>query len=216
LYYFKGNKERHFYLPRFKNNPGYREEILALQKRVESLHPTVEKEISTGEGWAKAKNEKFQQRAKGYSGRPIFIQRFINLLDGFVLVGIIGISAWITSNLPPGGVDAFEVGFTIGFFFSWFGLLGMFPVIGQILFWFIGRWLIGAISGFLFQLSPDKIFWDTPGPINRILSQFNIKPIHASFTDFLFWSILLFSVLISLDNAIGSLRRRALKRQIKA
>jgi hypothetical protein len=39
LYFLSNNKERHFYLPRFKNNPPYIEEIIAIQKRVESVYP---------------------------------------------------------------------------------------------------------------------------------------------------------------------------------
>jgi hypothetical protein len=37
LYYLKGNKERRFYLPKFKNSPGYGEEILAIQKKLEQV-----------------------------------------------------------------------------------------------------------------------------------------------------------------------------------
>ena len=213
LYFFKKKKERHFYLPRFKYNPPYIEEMVAMQKRVESLNPSAEGGISLGADQMKAKNELLQQRLPRFSGRPIFIQRVIHLLYSFVLLGIVGISAWITSSMPPGGIDVIEIGFIIGLLFSLFGLFGMYPVIGQILIWFFGRVGIRAISGFIFKLSPDTIFWDTPESVNAIFSQFNIQPVHASFTDFLFWSILIFSIIISLDNTIGWLRRRALRRQ---
>lgn len=215
LYYLKKNKERYFYLPRFKNNPPYIEEMIDIQKRVESLYPPAEGGVSMEADPLKAKYELLQQKVPRFSGRPIFIQRVIHLLYSFVILGIVGISAWITSSLPPGGLEAIEIGFTIGFIFLWLGLFGMYAVIGQILIWFFGRWVIGAISEFFFHLTPDTIYWDTPESINRILSQFHIQPVHASFTDFLFWSILVFSILISLDNTIGGLRRRALKRQMR-
>jgi len=214
LYYFKKDKVRHFYLPRFKDNPPYIEEVIAIQKRVESIYPSAEGGFSDEADQMKAKNELLQQRIPRFNGRPIFIQRVIHLLYGFVLLGIAGISAWITSSLPPGGIDAIGIGFVIGFIFSWFGMFGMYPVVGQILIWFFGRLVISMISGFFFHLSPNSIYWDTPESVNKIFSQFNIQPVHASFTDFLFWSILIFSILISLDNTIGKLRRRAQKRQM--
>jgi len=213
LYFHKNNKERHFYLPRFKNNPPYLEEILAIQKRVESVNPSVEGDISLDADRFEGKDELLQQRVAPFSGRPIFIQRVIHLLYGFEFLGIVGVSAWITSRLPPGGIEAIEIGFSMGFIFSWFGLLGMYPVIGQILICFFGRWGIGVISGLFFHITPDAIFWDTPQSVNIILSQLHLQPIHATFSDFLFWSILIFSIFITLDNGIGWLRRRALKRQ---
>ena len=213
LYFYKNNREHHFYLPRFKNNPPYMEEILAIQKRVESVNPSVEGDMPLDAESLKAKNEPLQQGVQKFSGRPIFIQRVIQLLYGFVFFAIVGISAWITRSVPPGGMEAIVIGFTMGFLFSWFGMLGMVPVIGQILFWFFGRWVIGFISVLFFQLSPDKIYWDTPELVNKLLSQFHIQPIRATFSDFLFWSILVFSIIISLDNGIGWLRRQAFKHQ---
>jgi len=212
LFYFKKDKERHLYLPRFNNNPLYLKEILAIQKRVESLNPYIEGDISLGADQLKAKNEILQQRVSQFIGRPIFIQRVIHLLYGFAFLGIVGISAWITSRVPPGGIEAIEIGFTMGFIFSWFGILGMYPVIGQILIWFLGRWGISVVSSLFFHIIPDTIYWDTPESVNKILSQFHIQPIHGTFSDFLFWSILFFSIIISLDNGIGWLKRRALKR----
>jgi hypothetical protein len=41
LHYVLNNRERYFYLPRFKNNPPYIEEIVAIQKRVESIYPPI-------------------------------------------------------------------------------------------------------------------------------------------------------------------------------
>jgi hypothetical protein len=49
LYFLNNNKERHFYLPRFKNNPPYIEEMIALQKRVESVYPSVVSEVPVGD-----------------------------------------------------------------------------------------------------------------------------------------------------------------------
>lgn len=214
LYYFKKDKERHFYLPRFKNNPPYIEEMASIQKRIESVISPSSIVDTIGTKPMQAKMDMAQKKVPRFNGRPIFIQRVVHLLYGFVLLGIYGISAWITSSLPPGGIEAIEIGFVVGFIFSWFGFLGMYPLIGQILIWLFGRWGIGVISGFFFHLSPDTIYWDTPESVNKIISQFHIQPVHASFTDFLFWSILVYSIIISLDNIIGGLRRQAQKRQM--
>jgi hypothetical protein len=198
------------------NNPPYMEEILSIQRRVESMYPTVEGNIALYADSVKATNDPLLQKVPSFNGRSIFIQRVIQFLFGFVFFGIIGVSAWITSSMPPGGIDAVAIGLNMGFFFAWFGLLGMVPVIGQVLFWFFGRWVIGVISGLFFHLSPDKIYWEPPELINKLLTQFHIQPIHATFADFLFWSILFFSIIISLDHGIGWLRRRAFKRQKNA
>jgi hypothetical protein len=214
LYFYKNNRERYFYLPRFKNNPPYMEEILSIQKRVETVYPTVEGNISLYAESVKEKDDPLlQNRGAPFSGRPIFIHRIIQTLFGFVFFGIIGVSAWITSSVPPGGIDALSIGLTMGFFFAWFGMLGMFPVIGQVLFWFFGRWVIGAVSWFFFQFSPEKFYWETPEVVNKLLAQFQLQPIRATFADFLFWSILVFSIIISLDNGIGWLTRQLFKRQ---
>lgn len=39
LFYYQKNKDRHFYIPKFKNNPAYIAQIVAVQKRVESNYP---------------------------------------------------------------------------------------------------------------------------------------------------------------------------------
>ncbi len=42
LYFYDRGKERHFYLPRFKNNPNYINEIVTIQKKVEANYPPAE------------------------------------------------------------------------------------------------------------------------------------------------------------------------------
>ncbi|NMC78240.1 MAG: hypothetical protein GYA59_02660 [Chloroflexi bacterium] len=212
LYFFENNKERHFYLPKFKNNPLYLDEIMAIQKRVEAPHSTEGGAMPPASGPWKAKEELLQSRVSRFDGRPTFIQRVIRLLYFFVLFGIYGISAWITHDVPPGGTDAVEIGLGMGFIFSLFGFVGVLPFIGQILIWFFGRCGIGVIAEWLFHLSPDAVYWDIPESLRGIFSSFHIPPIHATFSDFLFWSILVFSVLVSLDNGIAWFRQQALKR----
>jgi hypothetical protein len=36
LYFYRNNKEKHFYLPRFNYNPAYQNELSSLEKRIES------------------------------------------------------------------------------------------------------------------------------------------------------------------------------------
>jgi hypothetical protein len=55
LYYYKNNRERYFYLPRFKNNPLYIEEILSIQKRVESVYPPDEGDLPLDSNLSKIK-----------------------------------------------------------------------------------------------------------------------------------------------------------------
>ena len=213
LYFYKNNRERHFYLPRFKNNPPYMEEILSIQKRVESVYPSVEGNMSIYSDWVKAKDDPLLQKVLPFNRLTIFIQRVVQYLYGFIFLAIIGVSTWITRSVPPGGIEAVVIGLNVGVIFSLFGMIGMVPVFGQVLFWFFGRWVIGVISNLFFQLSPDKIYWDTPELVNKLLSLFHIQPIHATFSDFLFWSILVCSIIISLDKGVSWLRRRALTRQ---
>jgi hypothetical protein len=214
LYYFENNKERHFYLPRFKNNPSYSEEIVAIRKRVESLNLYTEEPKSLDSDRLKPQVELPQQKAIQFKGGPIFIQQVVHLLDSFVVLSIVGISAWITSGIPPGGIEAIAIGMVIGMSISLLGFIGIYPIIGQVLIWFFGRWGIGVISDLFFQISPDTIYWDSPESVNPILSQFHLQPIHATFSDFLFWSVLIFSTIISLDMIIGWFRRQGLKRQM--
>jgi len=215
LYYFEKNKERHFYLPRYKNNPTYMKEIFAIQKRVEPdlSPPNITENFGPNE--TQVKLALLQKNIPQINVRPSFVEQVIHWLYFIILIAIYGISCWITSTIPPGGIEAIEIGLIIGFTFSLMGFVGIFPVVGQVLIWFFGRWVIKSMSEFIFHLSTDNIYWDTPDPLNTILSQFRIEPVHTTYTEFLFWSILFFSVIVSVDNMMGILKRRAIKYQME-
>lgn len=202
-------RERRFYLPLFMHDPAYGKEMLALRDRIMGLsdQPSEVTQASPDDAMP-GKTERMQTGKFTRYLPPSPIERFIRFLYLLVLVGIFAISAWITSTVPPGGITAVEIGFSIAFVASLIGLVGLLPIIGQILIWFFGRAVITWAANLFTHLSTDDISWTTPDAVNVILAQFNLKPIHATFTDFLFWSVLIFSSLISLDRLIGWPRRR--------
>lgn len=212
LYYAKGRKERHFYLPKFKGNPTYMQEMTAIQKRVEAHLSVLTIENHSTTNISDVKQELLKQRRTNMSMTPHFILRVIRWLYFIILLGIYLISGWITSMRPPGGAEEFVSGFTISFICSLLGFAGMYPIIGQLILWFFGHWTIRAITGLISQMNPDSIYWNTPATVNQILAQLHLQPIHSTLTEFLFWSILIFSMIISVDNTLGWFRRRAYRR----
>ena len=213
MYYYKNGKERHFYIPRYKYNPAYLEEILKIQKRIESKYPPPEVILSADSDAIKASDQFYT--APHYRKLALLPERILHELIVFASLGIVAMNGLIFSNNPPGGVEAFIIGAGMGFAFTSLGFLGNFPLISQVVIWFFGRWVIKAISQFIFSIDTDSLLWSTPSSIDPLLSQFKINPIHASSTDFLFWSLLLFSVLISLQTIAGWLRQRLYSQQIK-
>lgn len=213
LYYDDRGKERHFYLPMLQYDPAYKQEMFTLKKRVEADYPAANAAMTAEGSETQAKLERLQTVRSRIHLRPNLFERFVRFLYFIILIGIFVVSCWIASNIPPGGITAVEIGFSVAFAFSLLGLLGLLPVIGQVLFWLFGRFLIASLSGLLFHISTDSVLWSTPGSVNQILARFNLPPIQASYTDFLFWSILVFSILVSLDCTIGWLRRRAINRK---
>jgi hypothetical protein len=215
LYYYSNNKEKHFYIPRFKDNPAYMEEILEVKKRVEVDYSPENLLDNPDTSTMQTKTAMLQKKIPRFNMRPSFFERVIRLFYFLILIANFSIGCWIASSIPPGGIQSVELGFGIAMAFSILGLLGLFPLVGQIIFWFWGRWAIKAISGFFFHLSTDLVFWDTPEAVHKLLAQFNIPPIHASYSDFLFWSTFVFSIIISLDNTIGWFKRKAINREMK-
>lgn len=209
LYYKnRRGKERHFYLPMFQYDPAYRQEMQALQAKVEGTgrQPSSVAGVSVNESLEK--NQRLQAAMSAKHLPPSPVERIIRGSYFLVLVAIFAVSAWISSSIPPGGIVSIEIGFSIAFVLALIGLVGFFPMIGQILIWFFGRAVITWTANFIAHLSTDQVIWSTPDSINDLLARFNLDPVHATYTDFLFWSVLLYSSLISLDCLIGWFRRR--------
>jgi hypothetical protein len=92
LYYLNNFREHHFYLTRFMHNPSYFEEMIAIQKLVESVYPSVIGGDFIEADPLKAKNDLLQQNIPRFSGHSIFIQHVIYSLYSFLILGIVGIS----------------------------------------------------------------------------------------------------------------------------
>ena len=63
LYYYEKNKERHFYLPRFNNNPPYLQIMKALKDRIEPpLTPSISSPNSEPQGMLSAKEALIKEK----------------------------------------------------------------------------------------------------------------------------------------------------------
>jgi len=213
LYYRRNGKERHFYIPLFKNNPAYAKEINALQARfasgvidqvgAQSKSQILERQFST---------DSTQISTTRHASPAIWsLQRFINKVMVLAIFVISGICAWICSTIPPGGFEPATYGFTMALLLCLVSLVGELPGIGQIVIWFLGRWVITTASGHLIGISSDSVTWNLPQSFSKILASYQIKVTHGTLTDFLFWSILGYSILISLSVVLGWLGRRSRK-----
>jgi len=209
LYYLKENKERKFYIPRFQYDPAYQREISMLHGRINPALSQANSVNDLDSNMTKIKMETLNKGTTRPYFRPSLFEKLLNFLIFVLIAGIFAISSWITYSIPPGGITSIEIGFSTASIFILLGLVGLVPVIGQVLFWFFGRIVINSVSGFVLHYSPDLIRWHTPEPINKVLGFFNIQPFHATFTDFLFWSIFLLSFLISMVSTIGWFKRKS-------
>jgi hypothetical protein len=210
LYYFEKNRERHFYLPRFKHNPAYIQIMMALKDRIEPpLIPSISSSDSEPQGTLSAKEALI--KAKRY---PRLLTRFVYKvlypLIAFSILAMVGTSGWITLSLPASSkIDAFAAGFSLASVCFWLAFCGFLPGgIGQVAFWFLGHPILRAIL-WLFQV-PD-VSWETPQVVNQLLGRWNISPIHSTLVEFLFWATLIISIELSITGIEGWLRRRAYK-----
>ncbi len=209
LYYMQKNKERHFYLPKFKYDPAYLQMMVALKDRIEP--PPVRPVSPTDgapQGMLSAKDALLKaNRRPGL--RPHFIENILNSLIAFSLLGMVAIGGWITLSLPGSSkTDAFSVGFSLAFLCFWLALCGLLPGIGQVAFWFLGQPVIRSI---MWLLQVPDVGWDTPPVANQLLARWNIPPVHSTLVEFLFWAVLIISIELSLIVVLGWLRRRAYK-----
>jgi hypothetical protein len=215
LYYYKNNKEQHLTIPKFKYNHAYLEEIDAIKKQIDASHSPLPAVKDTHTGGMPSKAEILQRSMSTYNLPLSFPERILHWLYFLVLIGVFTLSCMISNTLSMDNGESLAIGFNLAFAISILGFLGLVPGIGQIVIWYSGHWLITTFALFFFRIDTDAILWHTPGWVNQFLAQFHIQPIQASYTNILFASILLFSILISVDRTIGWLRRRTYQQQLE-
>ncbi len=203
LYYHEGNKKRKFYLPRFKNQPNYLDEIRGINAHLP--HPS---DMLASIGITKTEQEvKLDMLSAARSKNPIirFWNALVRNLGIFFFLGIIFGSGTICLQLPMPGLQAFISGTTGGFFCILISMVATFPILGQLLIWFFARkaiyivfWLIGIQS--------DSLILSTS--LNKIMQVILLQPGRIySLTDFLFWAIFILSIFFSMDRIIHWLLR---------
>jgi hypothetical protein len=215
------NKSRRLRLPRFPDRL-YLQRIRTLEARIEQLPsaPVAGSSTLGGEGpdaisseAIRQLNEKIRRAGAHRSFRPGPGEQFISILLGLSILAYFVICCWIATSIPGiGKVDALSLGLAVGFTCFWMALPGLYPVLGQLAIWFLGRPLIGAVF-WLYQ-TPNAV-WDTPPEANRLLAMFRLSPIHSTLSEFIFWGVLFLSILISANAIRGSLRRREIKKYME-
>jgi len=210
LYYLEKNKERHFYLPRFKHNPAYIQIMMALKDRIEPpLIPSISSPDSEPQGILSEKDALFKAKCYPHKGTR-FIDKVFYPLIALSILAMAGISGWITLSLPTSSKsDAFAAGFSVSIVCFWLPFCGFFPGgIGLVAFLFLGHPIIRAI---LWLVRVPDVNWETPPVVNQLLGRWNISPIHSTLVEFLFWATLVISIEFLISSIATWLRRRAYK-----
>jgi hypothetical protein len=218
LYYFEKNKERHFYLPRFKNNPPYLQMMMALKDRIEPpLIPSISSPDSEPQGTpfpneALIKAKRYPHNGTRFIDKVFYplIAKVLYPLIAFSILAMAGTSGWITLSLPTSSkTDAFAAGFSLSIVCFWLAFCGFLPGgIGLVAFWFLGHPIIRAI---LWLVQVPDVNWETPPVVNQLLGRWNISPIHSTLVEFLFWATLVISIEFLISSIAAWLRRRAYK-----
>ena len=210
-----GKKIRRILLPQFKDTD-YLREMVAIKTRVEppSL-PVLPVTETPGQGpAAEPTSHPAGMKKPSFRMRPYSIENVLYTLISLGILGMAGFGGWITTTLPGKTIDAFSVGFSVGSICFFLAFCGFLPGVGQAAFWFLGHPVLKAIF-WLLQVKGDEITWDTPPAVNQFLKPLNIPPIHSNLTEFIFWSVLVISIFISLNVIIGWFKRRAYKKFLK-
>ncbi len=211
LYYYRKNKERHYYLPRFEHNIPYIKIMMALKDRIEPpLSPPTTAPGSELMGTYSTKEEMIN-RIHTPRPRRRLIDKAIYELIIYSFLALLGISGWVTLSLPISNkIEAFVTGSFFGFVCFMLGAAcGSLPVIGPVAFWFLGHPIIRAIL-WLFQM-PDTA-WDSPPVVNQFMARWNIAPIHSTLVEYLFWATLIISIEFSASAILGWIEHQAQKK----
>jgi hypothetical protein len=208
-------KIRQIPFPQFKDT-NYLREMVAIKTRVEppSLLVKPATELPESESLVEPTNIPAGTKKPTFRMRPYFIEKVLYTFTSLGMLEMALIGGWITTTLIGKKTDTFSVGFSAGSLCFFLALCGLFPGIGQVAFWFLGHPVLKAIF-WLLQIKGDEINWDAPFAVNQFLKQLNIPPIHSTFTEFIFWSVLVISIFISLTVIIGWFKRQAYKKFIK-
>ena len=214
LYFYHKNKERHFYLPKFRFDQEYLEVVKSLRMRIESRVPQPEHQSPVHLGGLPASDPK--QVSPQRSLRTYWLDRLLHELIVYSFLANLVVSGWIFLAQPPSGLEAFIIGMSLGAALSIAVIfLSNNLIISPILIWFFGRWLIKTAAFLLTSLNIDLVMWRTPAWINSILAWLQIEPVRASSTEYFFWSLMALSTLVSLQTIKAWMQKRAWSNQNK-
>ncbi len=198
LFYLQNNKQKKFYLPRFRNQQNYIDEFKEINERLAQPSPLVMSVVSPKSDEEVASDMLAATRSK----MPIvrLWNTFVKSVSGIFILEVLLVSGTFCLQLPVSGVEAFVVGVSAGFFCIMISIVAAFPFIGQILIWFFGRKVINIIFWF-FGIKPDTLFLSPQ--INELIQDLlHTSTLKFSLTDFIFWNVLILSILFSLDRII--------------
>ena len=214
LYFYQKNKERHFYLPKFRFDQEYMEVVKSLRMRIESRVPQPEHQSPVHLDGLPASDPiqaSPQRRLHTY-----WLDHLLHELIVYFFLANLVVSGWIFLAQPPSGFEVFIIGMSLGATFSIAVIfLSNYLIISPILIWFFGRWLIKTAAFLLTSLNIDLVMWSTPAWINSILAWLRVEPVRASSTDYFFWSLMALSTLVSLQTINAWLQKRAWSNQKK-
>ena len=159
--YQRGEKKRYAFIPQFKDSE-YIRTVVALKNWLE-VSPVPAAPSASGESretFLSHKKEEALKPNRYISSRPLLIERFLTVIINLSIFAMFGICGWITTNLPAPKVEAFMAGFGVAIVCIWIAFCGVWPGIGQVALWLLGRPVIRAVL-WLFQL-PKFELGNTP------------------------------------------------------
>ncbi len=203
FYYHQGQKQRKFYLPRFRNQPDYLEEIRAINARLP--HPS---DMLASIGVTRTDQQvKLDMLAAARSKNPVihFWHALVRNLSVYSILGVMFGSGLICLQLPIPALQALSSGMSGGLFCMLISFIATFPILGQVLIWTFARQAINIVF-LLVGIHPDTVFLSTN--LNKIMQGVLFQPgMKFSLTDLVFWAIFILSIFISLDRIVSWLLR---------
>jgi len=206
--YYRDEKNylNRFPLPIFRFNREYGKAIDSILQKVD---PEQEKFVQT----ERIKNAIIKTTLGENSNKKSIKRKAFPILNLFLKILILACVCWIcVSNIWiiysvfPQNPAAHFAAFGSGMLLAFLGLFGKYPFLGQLLIWVFGKNIIILVLNSLFQIQADILFMNAPDWVNKIFAFLNLKPLDTSFVNYLFYPILVLSIVISLQKILKRLR----------